>query len=167
MSLRFNFNEEDMFPMYYPDEVEAYSEFNEAFLLHTYPRTQNDIVEAVHKYHEIFEVGCLEAGVNLLNIIAVTIANALAHNAIEPRSLQSKLELCIEELEQKNHSAGAFYRAISLIYGIWENSDYGKAYEEGWMLMSKLYEEGNEFAIAMHEYAVSSQRMFEGGEKDD
>ena len=147
-----NSNEAVMFPMYCPDEVEACPEFDEAFLLHIYPRIQNDIVEAVHKYHEAFENGCLEAGVNLLNIIARTTSNALAQNSKEPRFLQNKLMHYIEGLECEQHPAGVFYRSITMICGIMESDDYNKAYQEGWNLMATLCAEENEFALAMQEY---------------
>ena len=152
MNFKIEQNEEVMFPMYYPDEVDDCVEFEEAFLLHCYPRTQDDIVNAVHKYHEAFENGCLEAGVNLLNIIARTTSNALASNAKEPRFLQNKLMYYIEGLEEEQHPAGSFYRAITMICGIMESDDYNEAYEKGWELMRKLYNDGNEFAVEMQEY---------------
>lgn len=155
MMVNFTRNEKVFFPCYTPEELEQEDErFDEAYELHMNPNSNEDIVSAVHQYHEAFIEGCPEAGANILNIICKTIANGIAKNPNEPKVFQDKLEFYIDVLtEEYEYSIGRYYAAVAMIYNLFETDDDEECSAIGWELMEELAKEKNKWAIAYKHYA--------------
>ncbi len=72
--------------------------------------------------------------------------------------LQERVDFYINRLEEVDHPAGAFYRAIHLIYRLVKNEKTdNENWDEGLILMYQLANEDNEFAIDYVEYIEDAE----------
>lgn len=150
-------NVREIFPYYEPEELgNENARFIEAYELQVSPSNKDDITEAVHLYHELFESGCLEAGVNILCIVSRTLANIEDRSSVAVSILQEKFKNYVKELQERyDHNAYKYYIAISKICQLCrDENDSGN--ETGWQMMNELLEEGNGFAISFINYLVQS-----------
>lgn len=149
-------NEEVLFPYYAPEELKQKNvRFDEAYVLHMNPKSNEDIVAAVHAYHEAFLENCPEAGANILNIVCNTIANAMAKSPDKPKVFQDKLEFYIDMLtEEYEYSIGRYYEAIAMIFNLFETEDDEACSAIGWELMDELIKEENKWALDFKHYVA-------------
>lgn len=160
MNIDFVRNERIIFPWFTPEELEqADKRFSAAFALHMMPNSNEDIVAAVHAYHEAFLEGCPEAGANILNVVCNTIANAMAKSSDKPKVFQDKLEFYINMLtEEYEYSIGRYYKAIAMIFNLFETEDDEKCSAIGWELMDELIKEENKWALNFKHYVSEKER---------
>lgn len=158
MMINFMRNEKTIFPCYTPEELEQENErFNEAYKLHMNPDSNEDIVTAVHQYHEAFMEGCPEAGANILNIVCKTIANGIAMCPGEPKVFQDKLEFYIGELISCGYEEiGKYYAAIALVFGLFETEDEEESTAIGLGFIEELAGQKNKWAIAYKKYVAQN-----------
>ena len=158
MIMDFIQNEKVFFPCYTPEELEQEDErFDEAYELHMTPESGEDIVAAVHGYHEAFMDGCPEAGANILNIVCKTIANGIAKCPDEPKAFQDKLEFYIGGLIDSGYEEiGKYYAAIALVFNLFETEDEEESTAIGLGFIEELAGQKNKWAIAYKKYAAQS-----------
>lgn len=117
------------------------------------PDANNGITEAVLHCQTSFNEGVFGAGLNLLRIITIVLANYLIDNPEALQPMKDKLESCIEVLEDMGCPEGAYFRAYCLIYNL---LDTGLSSEDnlaqGFSLMDKLADEGNVYALKFEDF---------------
>ena len=132
-------------PYYKPEELEQENTlFTEAYLYHC-GKDKQDIVKAVHGYHEAFMEGCLEAGVNMLHMICVGVIDTKGKNPEKSDALMEKFWQYVIDLEEADHPAGIYYEALAKILGLF-GEDGEESCTEGIELMAGLIVEKLIFA---------------------
>ena len=108
---------------------------------------KDEIVDMVHSYSASFWSGFEPAGVNLLRHLFLVKVNAKACTG-DTDALAEKYEAVVEELCKRGNHAGAYYHALTLIFGIVDN---GKSDDEnidaGVTEMYRLAYAGNPYAL--------------------
>jgi transcriptional regulator with XRE-family HTH domain len=114
--------------------------------------------DIMNHYTDAFDQGIMEAAVNMLRILTHTSMNCKIKEPDKEFPLQERVDFYINRLEEADHPAGAFYRAIHLIYRLVKNEKTDdENWDDGLILMYQLAEEGNEFAIDYVEYLESAE----------
>jgi hypothetical protein len=117
-------------------------------------------------YIDAFDQGIIEAAVNMLRILTHTSMNYRINEPDKEFPLQERVDFYINRLEEADHPAGAFYRAIHLIYRLVKNEKTDdENWDEGLILMYQLADEGNEFAIDYVDYIESAEAEDDEAEK--
>lgn len=150
------------FPSVKPEDFTAYQAFMTAYDINVKIDKTGDksyIGEMMDLYQEAFDDGLVEAGANILKIVARALMNGKALAPERPLPYQDRLECYIKALEDAGHPAGGFYRAFVLIYGLritgkTEDEDL----DDGLTLMYSLTNEGNELAVEYVEYIESTEQ---------
>lgn len=143
------------------DAITSYAPFKTAYELELeLDRTGNkDLLTSITRlYTEAIDKGIIEAGANMLRILTIAMMNCVVKNPKEKFPLQDKVDYYFNLLDDNEHPAGAFYRAIHLIYRLVKNDKTDEEnWDEGLILMYQLANDGNEFAIDYVEYIESAE----------
>ncbi len=112
--------------------------------------------DIMNLYTDAFDQGIMEAAANMLRILTHTSMNCKIKEPDKAFPLQERVDFYINRLEEADHPAGAFYRAIHLIYRLVKNEKTDdENWDDGLILMYQLANDGNEFAIDYVEYIES------------
>lgn len=143
------------------DGITSYRTFKKAYQKDVELEITGDkslLTDIVHLYTEAFDQGVDEAAVNMLRILTNTVMNWKVTEGDKRFPLQERVDFYIDSLEESGHPAGAFYRAIHLIYRLVKNDlTEEENFDEGLILMYQLANEGNEFALNYVEYIESAE----------
>ena len=143
------------------DRLNSYQSFKEAYLKDIeFQRTGDKslLTDIMRQYTEAFDQGIGEAAVNMLRILTHTSMNCKAQDPNKEFPLQDAVDFYINRLEEDNHPAGSFYRAIHLIYRLIKNEKTDdENWDDGLILMYQLANDGNEFAIDYVEYIENAE----------
>ncbi len=143
------------------DKLNSYQVFKEAYLKDIELQKNGDkslLADIMRQYTEAFDQGIIEAAVNMLRILTHTSMNCKAQDPDEVFPLQDAVDFYINQLEEEDHPAGSFYRAIHLIYRLVHNEKSDdENWDEGLILMYQLANDGNEFANDYVEYIESAE----------
>lgn len=153
-------NGEAIIPYYTTEDVKFNHAFSKAYKIHQQLRSGVSVSfsEMLNLYEDALSQGVLEAGANILNILAITLLSCKKTQPNEPLPFQERFHRYITILEEEGHPAGKYYRAFGLIYGIiqTENTE-DQDLDDGIILMYNLANNGNEHAIVYVNYIENSQ----------
>lgn len=138
------------------DRMDSYQIFKEAYIKDLELQKTGDkslLSDIMRQYTEAFDRGIMEAAVNMLRILTHTSMNCKVQDPDKEFPLQDAVDFYINRLEEEDHPAGSFYRAIHLIYRLVKNDKTDdENWDEGLILMYQLANDCNEFAIDYVEY---------------
>jgi hypothetical protein len=113
----------------------------------------------MHQYTEAFDQGIIEAAVNMLRILTHASMNYILIEPDKIFPLQERVDFYMNHLEESDHPAGAFYRAIHLIYRLVKNEKTDdENWDDGLILMYQLANGDNKFAIDYVDYLENSKQ---------
>lgn len=81
------------------------------------------IVKAIDCYEAALDDGAFEAAVNLLNIVVPVMMQDKAKHPDRPAPFPEKAQRYIEMLEDAHYPEGQYYRALCLLYGLFETGN--------------------------------------------